>query len=77
MEDLLTTIFIPGKALEVRNNTFPEASLEDKLKLAIRRSLSHNNFTEGEIRESTPKIIIKKHYFDPEGMGYNVIFRNL
>lgn len=68
-------LFIPGKALESRNNTFPGASLEDKLRLAIRRFLSTESFTDGEIEESTPKLIINKFYFSQIEMGYNVIAR--
>lgn len=77
MEDSLITIFIPGKALEAGENTFPGATIEQKLQTAMRRYLSNNSFTEGLIKNSTPNLFINSHYFDSLSMGYNVIARML
>lgn len=75
MEDSLITLFVPGNVIESPLNTFPGASLEDKLKMAMRRYLTTNSFTEGEIKEYSPKIFINKVYFSQIDMGYNVIAR--
>lgn len=73
MEESIITLFVPGKALESVNNTFPGATIEQKLQAAMRRYLSNNDFFEGQIKDSTPFLFINKHYFDPQEMGYNVI----
>lgn len=75
MDDSLITLFVPGNALESRNNTFPGASLEDKLKMAMRRFMSCKSFTDGEIKDSTENLFINKIYFSQIEMGYNVIAR--
>lgn len=77
MEDSLITLFVPGNSLESGENTFPGATIEQKLQTAMRRYLSNNSFTEGLIKSSTPNIFINKHYFDPSLMGYNVIAKIL
>lgn len=75
MDDSLITLFVPGNAIEARDNTFPGASLEDKLKMAIRRFLSCKSFTDGLIKDSVPNLFINKIYFSQIDMGYNVIAR--
>lgn len=77
IDDKLITQFIPAKALEIPINTTPESCLEDKIKKAMRRFLASGSFTEGEIVESTPRLLIVNNYFDPKRMGYNVIARIL
>lgn len=76
IDDKLITQFIPAQVLEDPKNTHPEASFEDKVKLAMRRFLSSNSHT-GEIVENTPRLMINKYYFDPKRMGYDVIARIL
>lgn len=68
-------LFVPGNSLEVKDNTFPGATIEQKLQQAIRRYLSSNSFVSGEIKERTPRLFIDKYSFDPSQIGYNVIAR--
>lgn len=77
MEDSLITLFVPGNTLEAGTNTFPGATIEQKLQNAMRRFLSTNSFTLGDIKESTPQLFINKFYFDSDEIGYNVIARML
>lgn len=77
MNDSLITLFIPGNVIESTLNTFPGATLEDKLKIAMRRFLSCQNFITGEIKESTPQVFINKVYFSQIDVGYNVIAKIL
>lgn len=75
IDESIITEFIPAKSIEAPLNTYPEARLSDKLKLAMRRYMSNESFEDGEISEDTPKLLIKNYYFDPKQMGYNVIAR--
>lgn len=77
MEDQLITLFVPGKALEAGENTFPGATIEQKLQVTMRRYLSNNSFTYGQIKSSTPLLFINKHCFDSSKMGYNVTAKML
>lgn len=77
MEEQLITLFIPAKALESSLNTYPGATIENKINLAMRRYISNNNFVSGDIKEETPSLFINKYYFDPHLMGYNVIAKIL
>lgn len=77
MEDSFITLFVPGSALEAGENTFPGATIEEKLQTAMRRYLSNHSFIEGYIKTSTPLLFINKHYFDSTEMGYNVIAKIL
>lgn len=77
MENSLITLFVPGKVLESGENTFPGATIEQKLQTAMRRYLSNHSFTEGFIKITTPSLFINKFYFDSEEMGYNVIAKIL
>lgn len=77
IDESLITEFIPARSIEAPLNTYPDARLTDKIKLAMRRHLSNGNFEDGEIHEKTPKLIINNYYFDPKRMGYDVIARIL
>lgn len=77
IDDKLITQFIPAQVLEDQKNTHPYARVEDKIKTALRRFLTTESFTEGDIVETTPRLFINKVYFDPKRMGYDVIARIL
>lgn len=77
IDEKLITHFVPAQAIEAPVNTHPYARLDEKIRTAMRRFLSSGSFTEGEIVESTPRLIIVSYYFDPKRMGYDVIARIL
>lgn len=77
IDEKIITKFIPAQVLEYPANTYPEATLEDKIRLSFRRFLKSNSFVEGDIVESTPRLLIINKYFDPKRMGYDVIARIL
>jgi hypothetical protein len=77
IDDKIITQFIPAQVLEDPKNTHPYARLEDKIKTALRRYISTQSFIEGDIVETTPRLIIVNNYFDPKRMGYDVIARIL
>jgi hypothetical protein len=76
IDDKIITEFIPAVVLEHPVNTYPEASFNDKVKMAMRRFLSSDDFT-GDIVEEAPRLMIIKSYFNPNKMGYDVIARIL
>ncbi len=73
MEDKLITQFIPADVIEAPLNTKPGASLNQKIEMAIRRYMSNESFTQGDIKEEIPQLFISRCYFDPVRMGYDVI----
>jgi hypothetical protein len=68
IDDKIITEFIPAKIIEYPENTYPEATFEDKLINAISNLL----FKDKEYR---PRLLIINQYFDPQRMGYDVIAR--
>lgn len=77
IDQKIITHFVPAQAIEAPINTHPYARLDEKIRTAIRRYLSSGSFTEGDIVETTPRLIVLKNYFDPKRMGYDVIARIL
>jgi hypothetical protein len=69
--------FVPAQVLEHPKNTHPGGKTEEKIRRAIRRFIQNNSFTEGEITENAPRLIIINHKFIPQRMGYDVIARIL
>lgn len=70
IDEKLITEFIPAKLIEHPENTYPEATFEDKLRNAISNLLFKD-------QEDKPRLLINKAYFDPKRMGYDVIARIL
>lgn len=70
IDDKLITQFIPAQVIEHPENTYPEATFEDKLRNAINNILFKD-------KEERPRLLINKAYFDPTRMGYDVIARIL
>lgn len=64
--------FVPAKALQHYKNK-EDASLMDRLKMAIERYSEMGNF-ETPIPEGIrpAKVYIRAHSLDPENLGYNV-----
>ncbi len=70
IDDKIITEFISAKSLEHPENTYPEATFEDKIKNAISNILFKDE-------ETRPRLLIINQYFDPKRMGYDVIARIL
>ena len=70
IDDKLITQFIPAQVIEHPDNTYPEATFEDKLRNAIINILYRDE-------ERRPRLLIINQYFDPKRMGYDVIARIL
>lgn len=70
IDDKIITEFIPAQVIEHPENTYPEATFEDKLRNAISNTLFRD-------KEERPRLLIINQYFDPKRMGYDVIARIL
>ena len=70
IDESIITQFIPAQIIEHPENTYPEATFEDKLRNAISNILFKD-------KETRPRLLIINQYFDPTRMGYDVIARIL
>ena len=70
IDESIITQFITAQMIEHPENTYPEATFEDKLRNAISNILFKD-------KETRPRLLIINQYFDPKRMGYDVIARIL